>query len=1405
MKRNLHTEKVFPGWKHLWLFATCLLSSTLGFSQQLLTGANMEDSAAWTVYNLNSTVPASYEFNYTTETPSTGHGGCLRVTASQRANILFWQKVTLKGGKSYVVDGAIKTGNAANFWAELYLSTVAPVEGVDYAPNNNGDVVLGFSTWAGCGPNVDGTFSDRACTGKRIYKVPGAYNADVDVYFALKTGSSASTFPAPLQVLIDNLSLTIIEDWKLLATEEGVIDTVNTKVKKVSPFITVEDFRGGLRVAPTARVDVVGITGETSIPNQDTTIIADSMAVRVAGINDTTLYPIELRRVGSNEYITWVYIGLVDPFFSQLILPSNARVIQLKSALVVAPHATFKVVDRNGVEVDNLATVNNRMKVVVTAENGDTRTYRVKTIGLPLPSRTITSYNDTIKNVFGKIVTIKGSSVITVTDEENPLKGSVLNLKSDDIWLYFPNIKPSVFYDKYLAHVMVNNQAAVMDENIRLEQYLQGTVLISHSSDYKPLEIFSSENLGGASMQLGVYTYHRAVELGVMHDSIKSFRLKKGYMATFAKDELGTGYSRVYIADNEDIVIDTLPKGLYNDVSFVRIIPWRWVAKKGWTSGRSSAEALNCSWQYDWDNAATSGLNVEYIPMRHNRWWNSFENINNKKKSTHALGFNEPERTDQANMSVNDAIALWPELLKSGLRLGSPAPSDGGLEWLYQFIDRCDAMNYRVDFVAMHWYMGGQTPQQFYNRLKAIHERTKRPIWITEWNNGANWTCCKPTYPQQAEAIADFLHMLDTTSFVERYSLYEWVQDTRQMFFKSPKLLTPAGFVYRDKVSPMAYNPAKAYSQDYVTPPVVPTEYAGAGVGFNHGKSLAADIDDDGDLDILYSGVDPYVGGILKNDGSGNFTSTGQSLRGIYIPSLNAGDPDGDGDLDIIFAGWDRANSWAPYARTLRNNGTGTFTEETPPSINAPVAGFADLDNNGLLDYFMIGNGNNNKFYFQQAGGFQSPVVRVSNGSNIQDPDATWADLDNDQDVDFCVEAYNRSASRRYTQVWKNNGHGVFTEQAIPFKQKHWGSAQFGDIDSDGDLDMLLNGDGDGHSDGGNSEIYRLYINNGSGNFTEGATFQNYRQNTNGKGSSFVDWDSDGDYDIILTGWSSSEGKEVANIYLNDGTGVFTKSEESVTLPGVNRGTIELGDFDSDGKIDLLLNGYSGRLYGRTVAFLIKNTTAQSNTAPLAPSGLLATAAGDSVQFSWSAGTDAETNVNALTYNLYVKDSTGKFYVFPNANIATGKRMTVGHGNACHNLGWRLRGLPAGTYTWSVQAIDASYTGSAFASESSFTIGVPDSTSTSAMRMAVKPTDTETVPEQTSAIYLYPNPAEDEITIYGGGTRTEVALYSSTGKLLRSLTITEESSVYVGDLPAGVYVVKGNDGKRVTISRFVKR
>ena len=166
---------------------------------------------------------------------------------------------------------------------------------------------------------------------------------------------------------------------------------------------------------------------------------------------------------------------------------------------------------------------------------------------------------------------------------------------------------------------------------------------------------------------------------------------------------------------------------------------------------------------------------------------------------------------------MDEAIQRWPELMGTGLRLGSPATSDGGLGWLFEFMDKADRAGLRVDFVAVHYYRGIGNPgdeqaaaSQFLGFLQGIHNRVKRPIWITEWNNGANWTSTPdPSDREQKAAIEAMIKMLDETPWVERYAPYNWVEPCRELV-REDNSLSPAGEIYRDHDSPVFYVQPKA-------------------------------------------------------------------------------------------------------------------------------------------------------------------------------------------------------------------------------------------------------------------------------------------------------------------------------------------------------------------------------------------------------------------------------------------------------------------------------------------------------------------------------------------------------------------------------------------------------------------
>ena len=427
---------------------------------------------------------------------------------------------------------------------------------------------------------------------------------------------------------------------------------------------------------------------------------------------------------------------------------------------------------------------------------------------------TVSAKLETVATLTQRRVTLTGASELHVTGTGDPLTGCAINFTSPDGWLFLEKIPASTVASTFLDRMWVNGAPASPDTNLRVVQYESGAVVIPHGPDFAAMTVFNTKSLTGSSMPLQSYVKYNDASLGAMKGAIGSFRLKRGYMATLAQQENGTGISHNYVAQDHDVEVKALPPELDGKVHFVRIFPWRWVSKKGVAGG--IWQNLNVGWYYDWNIAHDSSPDLEYVPIKQKRGWPGLRQDWKARGSTHLLGYNEPDHKDQANMSVDEAIAGWPELLGTGLRLGAPAVSDGGLGWLYEFIEKADAAGLRVDFVPVHYYRATPNPgdsraaaTQFYNFLKGIHDRVKRPLWVTEWNNGANWTKAPdPTYAQEKAAVEKMIEMLDKTPFVERYAIYNWVEDVRNVQRKDGTL-TPAGEAYRDKASPLSYLQAK--------------------------------------------------------------------------------------------------------------------------------------------------------------------------------------------------------------------------------------------------------------------------------------------------------------------------------------------------------------------------------------------------------------------------------------------------------------------------------------------------------------------------------------------------------------------------------------------------------------------
>lgn len=464
----------------------------------------------------------------------------------------------------------------------------------------------------------------------------------------------------------------------------------------------------------------------------------------------------------------------------------------------------------------------------------------------------------------------------------------------------------------------------------------------------------------------------------------------------------------------------------------------------------------------------------------------------------------------------------------------------------------------------------------------------------------------------------------------------------------------------------------------------------------NYGRVSVFDFDGDGDLDLIVGGGSGGVGSVqaFTNNGGGLFTPVVSSLSAFIRPTFDWNDIDQDGQPDIIQNGFGPAQT----TKLFNTNGSGVFTES---AVNlpqtAPTCGFADFNNDGYLDIFVFGNGTGSKILLNNGGNGFTESTQFGNYHFIN-PAVSVIDYDNDNDLDLFVTATVNGQS--YSKLFVNN-NGIFTETTINgLLPKGNGSSTWGDYDGDGLPDLLLNGDGTAAS-GEENNNYRLYKNHGNGTFTEVKTF-NYRQNFTMGGGRFLDWDNDGDLDIVVTGLNTEQNRQATDVYINS-NGTFISYDDNKTIPGVSEGSVELGDIDNDGDLDLLVAGFSANNWdglggvNKHAAFVVLNPNNQPNTAPDIPTNLTVTGSPSLLAFNWTAPNDNTTPKASLTYNFFLVDSHGKWYYYPASDTTSGKTKIARIGNVQYNKGWIVKGLPAGTYRWGVQALDNSYSGSLFA------------------------------------------------------------------------------------------------------------
>ena len=352
-----------------------------------------------------------------------------------------------------------------------------------------------------------------------------------------------------------------------------------------------------------------------------------------------------------------------------------------------------------------------------------------------------------------------------------------------------------------------------------------------------------------------------------------------------------------------------------------------------------------------------------------------------------------------------------------------------------------------------------------------------------------------------------------------------------------------------------------------------------------------ADIDGDLDPDVYINNRNDidipegdYRGNYLfRNDGNGQFSRI-EETAGVKDQASSAFssiflDMDHDGDFDLAVG---HGNDGINRRGLFRNNGIGIFEQVDP------LSGFQETGDLGTRS-IIAGDMNGDLFIdilFGSKNGFDTEYY-IGNGfgnftrkNNLNDRERdilgmSMADLDQDGDLDVLL---GNSTTDDGVGFFRNDGGGNFikrVDSGLPESGKVT-SANLCDIDRDGDLDILINGNRQGVSD-----LYR----NSNNNFVLIQSFpiasgnEEERNETNGV---FADFDNDGDFDLFLPSgnpkfWvNNGEGGYTA---IDDTTSGFTYEAQGISFPAVF-------DYDLDGDVDILLSQSEGpvKLFGNYFA-----------------------------------------------------------------------------------------------------------------------------------------------------------------------------------------------------------------------------
>lgn len=536
-----------------------------------------------------------------------------------------------------------------------------------------------------------------------------------------------------------------------------------------------------------------------------------------------------------------------------------------------------------------------------------------------------------------------------------------------------------------------------------------------------------------------------------------------------------------------------------------------------------------------------------------------------------------------------------------------------------------------------------------------------------------------------------------------------------------------------------------------------------------YSASAVADFDNDGLPDIFFTGaidsdgdtnVDVTSNSLYKNT-NGNFSAIQEfGENSVHLSAVKFIDFDNDGLLDVITTGLSYNDIVNYQQYRWRNAGSGFILMDNSPGKIYGGLDVFDFNHDGKQDYAIngtqyiagIGFSHELDLYLNNSAGFQKNQAWLP---GTQNGSFKVIDINNDNELDVIVNGYNADYKGTFS-VYINENGTLVKKSELPAVSDS--KMSFADFNGDGFQDFVVAGQDE------NFDAYlAVFINDGQGNFTETKI---EGEGLSGGGVEVGDVNNDGYYDFVAIGDNDYESYSKVFLY-NPQLQKFEKDGNPNLYNLGSGGTLALFDYDNDGNLDVLANGFDWAdedLLPYTKLF--KNKTTATNQKPNAPTILTAIDNDNKINFSWSGANDDKTPELSLQYELSVGSEAGK------SDIA--KYIVT-------NKSWYLEktNLPSKIF-WSVKSIDASKKYSDKSQERELAIlGVAD----------VKNTN----------VSIFPNPVKDVLNVKSTSKIKSHKVYNISGQIVNARLISD-STIDFSHLGKGVYVVEIQleNGKKTT-------